>query len=221
MILSANSSAKDIEKKGTFSFLTYNVAGLPKLLAPVKDPAGRNKKIGKLVNKFDIVIFQEDFSYHKTLLSSKRHFFNSDHKRRKFIRLGDGLSRLSRFKIEQHKRYKWKKCYGVTRHSSDCLAKKGFSYARHVIRNQYHITVDIYNLHADAGDGRKDTRTRQKQFKQLLDIVQEKSSGRAVIIAGDFNIENKTDEKNYNHLLSTLGLKDVCSILSGKLFQKH
>src|SRR5690242_9383558 len=57
---------------GTFSVLTYNVAGLPEGLSS-GHPATNTKPIGQRINGYDVVNVQEDFNYHADLYSTDQH----------------------------------------------------------------------------------------------------------------------------------------------------
>ena len=52
--------------QSAFSVLSYNVHGLPAVVAR-DDPSDRSATIGWLANRYNVVLFQEDFEYHSTL----------------------------------------------------------------------------------------------------------------------------------------------------------
>jgi len=57
---------------GTFSGLTYNVAGLPQGLSG-SNPATNTRLISPLLNTYDLVLNQEDFWYHADLMQFAQH----------------------------------------------------------------------------------------------------------------------------------------------------
>jgi hypothetical protein len=199
---------------GEFNLLTYNVAGLPTIISKANGQNGErnNPLISPRLNDFDIVLVQEDFAYHKLLVEDVLHPFISKFKKKGFFRLGDGLNTFSKFPINGYARKTWAKCNGIFqgKSGSDCLTPKGFTIATFEIKPG--LFIDIYNLHGEAGDLEKDDRAREINFKQLINFIEEQSFGRAVILAGDFNLhqENPKDAQKLDKILSTLKFKDTC-----------
>ncbi|MEI5905545.1 carbohydrate binding domain-containing protein [Bacillus spongiae] len=174
--------AKAESESGTFSLLTYNVAGL---WDPVSssNPATNTKLISPKLNDYDLVLVQEDFNYHSDLISKVDHDYLSSHSG--IMGFGDGLNRMSIFPFEGFKREDWNDCHGVFSDGSDCLTPKGFSYARHEVSDG--VFIDVYNLHADAGGDDSDYTVRKKNFQQVLSKIDQWSKDHAVIVTGDFN----------------------------------
>ena len=56
----------DAEPGSVVSVLSYNIHGLFPLIAK-DDPRDRMPTIGWLANRYDVVLFQEDFEYHHVL----------------------------------------------------------------------------------------------------------------------------------------------------------
>ncbi|MEI5906234.1 hypothetical protein WAK64_03995 [Bacillus spongiae] len=169
-------------KSGSFSLLTYNVAGL---WDPVSssNPATNTKLISPRLNDYDLVLVQEDFNYHSDLISRVDHDYLSSHSG--IMGFGDGLNRMSDFPFKGFKREDWNDCNGIFSDGSDCLTPKGFSYARHEVSEG--VFIDVYNLHADAGGSGSDYTVRKKNFQQVLSKIDQWSKGHAVIVTGDFN----------------------------------
>ena len=169
-----------------FSIITYNIAGLWQPISG-SHPRTNTTLISKKVNKYDICLFQEDFNYHKKLMKYDNHKYRSPHKDINGwgTGIGDGLSRFSNFAFQNFKRTKWSHCSGIIGDEEDCDTPKGFTFARHILKD--HIIVDIYNIHNDAGDSSKDEDVRYKNISQLLEHVNLWSTGHAVIIGGDTN----------------------------------
>ncbi|MDP5272900.1 phage head spike fiber domain-containing protein [Chengkuizengella axinellae] len=201
--------AQDPLFEGEFSFLTYNVAGLPIGLSS-SNPEINNKLISPRLNDYDIVLVQEDFGYHSDLISEVNHPYLSFPDlppiyleipfdfitEGKVDVLGDGLNRMSNLPFHDYTRVKWNDCNGLTGDANDCATAKGFSFARHELYSG--VYVDIYNLHADAGRDKDsgsnpDKSARKKNFEQMLAKIGEWSDGNAVIVSGDFNSRYSAD----------------------------
>jgi hypothetical protein len=174
---------------GTFSTLTYNVAGLPQGLSNAAgDRAAATALLSCYVKQFDFVNVQEDFNYHAALYDRcDDHPFRSPTSGG--AAFGSGLNSLSRFPYADWDRVKWSACNGV-----DCLTPKGFTMARtHVAEGVY---VDIYNLHAQAQTASADLDARRRNVLQLLGYIEANSAGNAVIVMGDTNTRYTRDGDN-------------------------
>src|SRR5690606_11526523 len=64
--LSHSASTAGSARAGEFELLTYNVAGLPDLLSS-SNPAVNTSRVSPLLNRYDVVLAQEDFVYHADL----------------------------------------------------------------------------------------------------------------------------------------------------------
>jgi len=208
------------------SVLTYNVAGLPLGLSG-SNPEVNSALISPLLNPFDLVVVQEDFGFHEDLTSQLTHPHQSL-KDAGFgsgaaelaadlgvapedlldpARLGDGLNRFSRSPFEGHTRVTWSACAGILSNGSDCLAPKGFSFARHELAPG--AFVDVYNLHADADGDEIDLAARRSNLRQLADFIDVHSQDRAVLLLGDTNSRYTREGDILPELLATTGLTDV------------
>ncbi|MEO2167055.1 MAG: endonuclease/exonuclease/phosphatase family protein [bacterium] len=228
-LLTACGDSDDPGQSGDFMALSYNVAGLPEPLSG-SQPATFMPLIGPLLNNYDLVLVQESWLtpdpnpfaplrvYHEILMATSTQPFQSvpainplnNAPRRPEATLGDGLNRFSRFSFEPVTRIAWEGCDNT---SADCLAFKGFSFARTTLENG--ITVDVYNLHLEAGGSANDDALRAAGVEQMLDQLNGVSAGRSVIIGGDFNLhtDEEPDSSTYAHLLEAAGLTDVCAAL--------
>jgi len=196
------------DKKGTFELLTYNVAGLPEGLSS-SNPLANLPLIGKLLNKYDIALVQEDFAYPLELRQNFRHAHASP----AFVRgnrldFGDGLSQFARFPFSAFRRVPWLSCHGVFDAFFDCLTPKGFTVARQSLAEG--VFVHLYNLHMDAGWSVGDRAARRKQVAQLVAAIRRESAGHALIVGGDTNILQK-DAGLLEQLLTEAQLKDACA----------
>ncbi|NIR52490.1 hypothetical protein GWO43_28250 [candidate division KSB1 bacterium] len=197
----------------TFTFLTYNVAGLPQGISP-SNPEKNTPLISPLLNKYDIALVQEDFFYHEELKAQARHPFQSESNNGPGqFDFGDGLNRFSMFPFEALRREQWSVCSGTD--GNDCLARKGFSVSETTLAPG--VIVDIYNLHLDAGGGPEDFSARNMQVEQLLRTLNSRSSGKAIIVAGDTNFDTdnrQQDAELLQRLFTGASLTDACRFLS-------
>jgi hypothetical protein len=191
-----------------FSLLVYNIAGLPQAISQ-SDPRQNTPQIASKVNLFDIVLVQEDFFYHYFMRYGDDHPYESVHD---YLHgtLGDGLNRFSYCEFFDHDRLPWDACSGLLDHKNDCLTPKGFSVGIHEISEG--VFVDIYNLHMDAGSSWEDDEARHVQTDQLIEKLTAFSHGKAVIIAGDFNMNysNPNENTDLQRLIASALLSDAC-----------
>ncbi|MCK9904876.1 hypothetical protein MXD63_33205 [Frankia sp. Cpl3] len=142
----APAAQADSPAGGSFSVLTYNIAGLPEALSDAPTPrAESTTAIGQRLAPYDVVQVQEDFNYHANLYASDTHPYRTPTSGG--VPFGGGLNTLSDFSYSDLARVAWNNC--STFDSADCLTPKGFTLKR--IRLGEGIYVDFYNLHADAG----------------------------------------------------------------------
>lgn len=166
---------------GSFQAVTYNVAGLPEFLSSAVTPRkSSTQEIGRRIAPYDIVNVQEDFNYHAALYSTDVHPYRTATSGGAGI--GSGLNTVSYAPYAKFQRVKWKSC---NFNGGDCLTPKGFTYMRVSLPNG--ATVDVYNLHADAGSDSGDMAARTKEFAQLSSFMASNSAGQAVLILGDTN----------------------------------
>jgi endonuclease/exonuclease/phosphatase family metal-dependent hydrolase len=201
------------QTSGEFSLLTYNVAGLPQGVSS-SNPEENIPRMSSLLNSFDVVLVQEDFFYHDELKSEANHTFKSEPKAMSSqFTSGDGLNRFSILPFRSFFREPWDTC--SNENGNDCLAAKGFSVAETEIA--VGVFVDIYNLHMDAGGQLNDFSARSSQVSQLLRTINARSVGRAIIVAGDLNlnlVERAEDVGIFQTLIDGADLTDVCQSMS-------
>ena len=194
-----------------FNMLVYNVAGLPDWISD-GDPATNIPMMSPLLNNYDLVLVQEDFSYHDDLAKDATHPYQSEPKPAEGLTdLGDGLNRFSVFPFTEFERHTWNECSGYFDMKSDCLTSKGFSVGLHEFAPG--VFVDVYNLHMDAGSAPDDVAARQAQIAQILGTITSRSEGRAIIVVGDTNMDEE-DEADFQTLLAGAGLTDACRALN-------
>jgi hypothetical protein len=214
---------------GEFLALSYNVAGLPEGLSS-SHPERFTQLISPLLNGYDLVLVQESWQtpdpnpfaptrvYHEILAADADHPYKSvpaeqplgmDPRRPEAL-LADGLNQFSRFPFEPVIRQAWEGC-DIS--AADCLAFKGFSVARTTFAEG--VTIDVYNLHGEAGSTPHDEQLRDEGITQLVAFMREYSDGQAVIVGGDFNLhtDEEPDSSQFQRLLAEAGLTDVCASL--------
>jgi endonuclease/exonuclease/phosphatase family metal-dependent hydrolase len=199
--------------RGTIEVLSYNVAGLPDLLSG-SSPAVNTPQISPLLNAYDLVLVQEDFSYHAALARDALHPHQSVPQSGQTRLMNDGLNRFSIHPFTPVQREIWATCHGIWAAANDCLAAKGFSFARHTLAPN--VEIDVYNLHADAGGAQGDITARQQQMEQLKNFILLTSADRALVVAGDFNLHGfaPDDEPIFAGLLLAIGLEDSCRAIA-------
>jgi len=216
---------------GGFLALSYNVAGLPQGISG-SNPATNTPLISPLLNAYDLMLVQESWQtpepnplaplrvYHELLVADADHPYKSvsaplpigANPERPSALVSDGLNRMSRmFFVEDVVRERWTNCWDS---AADCLSLKGFSFARMVL--QPGLTVDVYNLHMEAGGDPQDDTLRDEAVTQLSTFITAVSPGRAVIVVGFNNLhtDSEPDSTQFQRLLSETGLIDVCAALS-------
>lgn len=198
-------------KNGELRVLTYNIAGLPQRISSASTPRRTSiALIGKYLNSYDIVNLQEDFNYNASLYGTSTHRYKTLHKGR--VPFGDGLSTLSRFPIVEYRRIPWTSCSG-----SDCLTPKGFSYSQ--IQLSKKVTIDVYNLHANAHDTVRSAQARRKNLDQLAQYIYDHSAERPLLVMGDFNAHYAHGLDNLFDFLKKTDLKDVwVRLMNGESF---
>lgn len=187
-------------KEGTFTTLSYNVAGLPEGINDDQFPVKHIPLISPRLNNYDLVCVQEDFYYHKELIKDVHFPFQTKYFAKEGT-LGDGLNMFSRFLILNYMRTTWEDCNGY-----DCFTPKGFSYAR--VKITPDVYIDVYNLHSNAGTDNGDLLARRGNILQLCNYIKFRSKDHAVIVMGDTNCRYTRSGDNIRALLD-LGFTDV------------
>lgn len=193
---------------GVLDLLTYNVAGLPGLLSSSR-PDVNTAQVSPLLNAYHLVVTQEDFAYHGELVQRAGHLYQVVPLPPASTMFGDGLSMLSVYPLDDVSRVRWLDCHGYLYDAGDCFGEKGFSVARVTLAE--HVSLDLYNLHADAGRSIGDVETRRRGFDQLARYMGERSRGRAVVVAGDTNLDIRDpgDRETLRTFQSKTGLVDI------------
>jgi hypothetical protein len=224
--------------EGEFSLLTYNVAGLPAEMTNL-DPGTHLPIVGRLVNSYALVLTQEDFdwwkpdgvgdgrdftTYHERLVGKSTHQYRSAQhpgvdpvgvaaERLADVQFGDGLGFLSRFPMEGNRRVPWSGCFGEPGGgdggAGDCMALKGFSFTNLTLAEG--VTVDLYNVHVEAGGTEADRSLRAADLDELARFIGENSEGRAVLVGGDTNLPpGGAEAAVWETFLESTDLTDAC-----------
>ena len=184
---------------GTFTALSYNVAGLPAILSS-GNPAANTTAIGVQTSRFDVVNVQEDFNYHATLYKADHHPFRTPTSGG--VPFGSGLNTMSNLPLSGLRRKTWRRCYSV-----DCLSPKGYTFARLALPSG--ATIDLYNAHTQAQTTLYDLRARRSNVEQLAEAIRENSAGHAVLVMGDTNTRYSRAADNIRVLAERNGLTDA------------
>jgi len=198
----------------SLSVLTYNVAGLPNLSGGGGEAPNlaKNLAISPMLDAalYDVVAIQEAFD--STIYASHANnntgfpATNTPSQEAPVAPalVPSGLMRLSNSALAGYERNPWTTCENTDQF--DCLANKGFSFARHDLGGG--AEVDIYNWHAEAGNTANDVIARNAQISQMLDYIEGNSADRAVILLGDTNSRYTRTSDEIRDILS-VGFQDA------------
>lgn len=203
-LLAPLASARPLAAPIEISVLSYNTRGLPEFVA--RDGAAeRHRRIGPLSNRYDLVLLQEDFLHHEELLAGARHpLVVRGNGPRSVLPgyatwlcpwCGSGLTILAGLapdRLLEVDRIPFDVCAGWIFRRLDCWASKGFLRVR--LELAPGIELDVYDLHLDAGTTRADRRARARQLETLREHALRASAGRAVVVAGDFNVWSSLED---------------------------
>ena len=192
-------------QNNTFSVLSINVAGLPALLSS-SNPSVYTKQMSEKLNNYDIVNTQEDFAYHNDLVSKLTLPYQTSFSGN--VPLGDGMDTFSRFPIYEDVRVKWNDAHGFITDGADEMTPKGILFTSIEIEPGY--IIDVYNIHTDADCDDASLAARRSNMNQLAAMIQARSAGHAVIVAGDTNSRYTREGDNFETaVLESCGLTDA------------
>ncbi|MFE4964500.1 jacalin-like lectin [Streptomyces sp. NPDC056660] len=203
--LTATATPAAAAGSGTFSVLTYNVAGLPESLSSASTPRDTSTtEIGRRIAPYDIVNVQEDFNYHAYLYSTDTHPYRTATSGGAGI--GSGLNTVSDYAWDgdDFQRVGWNSCQ---LDSGDCLTPKGFTFMRERLAEG--VYVDFYNLHTNAGTNDGDEASRADNLSQLTSFISTHSAGNAVVVMGDTNTRYTRTADTIAEFASNNGLTDA------------
>lgn len=190
---------------GSFSVLSYNVAGLPEAISSAPTPReSSTTTIGARIAPYDVVHVQEDFNYHAYLYAADtNHAYRTPTSGGAGI--GSGLNTLSKIPYDEDdfERVGWNTC---TFGSGDCLTPKGFTFMRERLAEG--VYVDFYNLHTNAGTNDDDLAARRDNLSQLTEFIATHSAGNAVVVMGDTNTRYTRSGDTIAEFAAANGLTD-------------
>ncbi|MET9458994.1 jacalin-like lectin [Streptomyces canus] len=190
---------------GSFSVLSYNVAGLPEAISSASTPReSSTTAIGRRIAPYDIVHVEEDFNYHAYLYAGDtNHAYRTPTSGGAGI--GSGLNTLSKIPYDgdDFERVRWNSCQVD---SGDCLTPKGFTFMRERLAEG--VYVDFYNLHTNAGTNDGDLASRADNLNQLTAFIQTHSAGNAVVVMGDTNTRYTRSGDTIAEFAAANGLTD-------------
>lgn len=216
LLILVQASAASAGPSAVFSLLSYNTHGLPAWLAG-DDPEARFPRIAELANGYDVALLQEDFAHHERLLANARQRLIERGGAGRFgmacpiICSGDGLTLLANLpprQLAEIVRIPYGSCAGWLGGANDCLATKGFVRARLAFPGVGE--VDVVNTHLDAGGAAADRAARSRQLAELRAHLEGESQGRALVVAGDLNLDfhDPDDRALLDEFAAGLGLRD-------------
>ncbi|MFD5635776.1 jacalin-like lectin [Streptomyces sp. NPDC127077] len=204
--LTAAASPATAADSGTFSVLSYNVAGLPEGISSAPTPRqSATTAIGGLIAPYDIVHVEEDFNYHAALYAADTaHAYRTPTSGGAGI--GSGLNTLSKiaYDTDDFERVGWNSCQ---LDSGDCLTPKGFTFTRERLADG--VYVDFYNVHTNAGTTAGDLASRADNLAQLTAFINSRSAGNAVVVMGDTNTRYTRSGDTLAEFAAANGLADA------------
>lgn len=204
--------APPLPAQGSVHVLTYNVAGLPEGISG-SHPLVDMTQIAPKLDGYDLALLQEDFAYHDDLVNGSDFPYDSGWGEPRQRTVGDGLTRFSIFPLGPTDRVQWDACNGgIDFGASDCLAEKGFSVDEVHLADG--VSLLVYNLHADAGNGQADAEARASNFAQIAADIAARAGDHAVLVAGDTNLHGAADDPRIlQDFLDASGTHDACRTL--------
>ncbi|MFJ9009507.1 jacalin-like lectin [Streptomyces canus] len=203
--LTAAAPSATAADSGSFSVLSYNVAGLPEAISSASTPReSSTTAIGQRIAPYDIVHVEEDFNYHAYLYAGDtNHAYRTPTSGGAGI--GSGLNTLSKipYDADDFERVRWNSCQVD---SGDCLTPKGFTFMRERLAEG--VYVDFYNLHTNAGTNDGDLASRADNLNQLTAFIQTHSAGNAVVVMGDTNTRYTRSGDTIAEFAAANGLTD-------------
>ena len=184
-----------VDENFDLNILVYNTHGLPEIFID-DNPKMRFPIIGEKTQDFNISLLQEDYSHHEELssgLSTESIAYRGG--MGTFLCpfcTGSGLTSI--FNLPESwlidvENETYKDCSGWFRGANDCFAYKGFQIIKITPPNKKDFY--IINTHMDAGRRDSDRYAREKQLEHIVSTVKKKKDIKALIVAGDLNLNSK------------------------------
>jgi hypothetical protein len=192
-------------EEGTFTAVALNVDGLPNSIATIDlNPDGPGadgtKKISQYLasKNYDFIGCSEDFNYHGSLISSLQDNYSwgtvratlsvgdlpwSQIIQGKFRFDTDGLNLIWKNTLAASNE-SWTQWKDMESTDGNQYVKKGYRHYDMWLGGN--AIIDVYILHMDAGDTNA-TWSRESQWRQLADAINDSDHSRAKLIIGDTN----------------------------------
>ena len=177
------------------NILVYNTHGLPEIFID-DNPKMRFPIIGEKTQDYNISLLQEDYSHHEEL-SSGLGKLSLTYRGEMGTLLcpfctGSGLTSIFNLPVGwlidvENKTYEH--CSGWLIGANDCFAYKGFQLIKVTPPNKKEFY--ILNTHMDAGRRDSDRGAREKQLEHIVSVIKQKTEMKALIVAGDLNLNSK------------------------------
>lgn len=210
-LLSWDGGHYTIKNKGTFTAASYNVDGLPeKVLSLITingDGPGSDgtKTISSRLagDAWDIIAFQEDFTYDSQLRSSMSNYYTFGTYRGGVESASsndtDGLgfatlNSTTSFSGETF--VKFNDAYGGLFDGANTCIEKGFRY--YLVTLAGGAQIDVYITHMNSGSKEGHINARASQFQQLAEYIVAHDNGNPVLVLGDFNARYTRDNIQTN-----------------------
>lgn len=202
---------------------TYNVHGIF-VPPPFRPRAKRFPEIAEALSGFDVVVLEELFTSRSGGDRFRRSLLDAATQPSRFLPEKDqgriyssGLAVLSHLPswgpASGGTFIPYSRCRGKGLFfGSDCEARKGILFSA---VNLDGPALHLYATHLDAGGRRGDRDVRAHQLAELQEVIESRSGGSALILAGDFNVELEGDEPDAAALRAfrdALGLQDLCAV---------
>lgn len=205
----------DMEKhlqQANFTAAALNVDGLPqKILAYNLNEDGPGESGTKLISQYlaskgyDIIGTSEDFNYHGSLMSALSNNYSSGTIRSTLSVGGllsgglpfdtDGLNLIWKNSKTSATNESWTRWNETTSTDGNQYVKKGFRHYDLTLDNG--MLMDVYVLHMDAGDA---IASRESQWRQLADAINNADATRPKLIIGDTNSRWTREEIKTNFM---------------------
>lgn len=199
-----------VKKKGTFAAASYNIDGLPKSLSIIpinSDGPGSDgtKTISSRLagDAWDIIAFQEDFTYDSELRSSMSNYYTFGTYRGGVTSIssndtdGLGFATLnSTTSLSGETIVKFNDAYGGIADGANTCVEKGFRY--YLVTLAGGAQIDVYITHMNSGSKEGHINARASQFQQLAQYIASNNNGNPVVVLGDFNARYTRDNIQTN-----------------------
>lgn len=180
-------------------------------------------KIGTLLKKYDIAMFQELFNFNFGIAKNRTIEmikiakenglkYYAYYKPTTFSLVDSGLLIVSRYPIVKSQLFPYNSSTGF-----DKFSEKGVLYAKIKINDYF---INVFNTHTQAGNSLEETIIRWKQIRSMIKIINNiVTNSETIIFGGDFNIDainnisydnnqinisNTYESQNYTKLISLL-----------------